>query len=34
VARAPKITSRQWAEMLLLLELQDDSDEEPGKKAS
>jgi hypothetical protein len=30
VARAPKITPRQWADMLLL-ELQDDPDEQAKK---
>jgi hypothetical protein len=33
VARAPKITARQWADMLLLLELQDDADDKTQKKA-
>jgi hypothetical protein len=33
VARAPKIIARQWADMLLLLELQDDADDKTQKKA-
>jgi hypothetical protein len=31
VARAPKITPKQWADMLLLLESQDDPDEHAKK---
>jgi hypothetical protein len=31
VARAPKITPKQWADMLLLLESQDDADEQAKK---
>jgi hypothetical protein len=33
VARAPKITARQWADTLLLLESQDDPDDKAQKKA-
>jgi hypothetical protein len=31
IARAPKITARQWAETLLLLE-SGEQDDEPGEK--